>query len=242
MTEGGPLLALDAAPGIASIALVRSGVLVDARALAMRRAPDAGDRRDTPFADEPLMLAVADILRTAGVRAMDLTHIVCGAGPGGFTSLRIAAALAKGIAHASGAVLQAAPSLAWAAAVRAPHVGSWLVTLDALRGEHYVARVELASGAEDDGRPTPLVRKYRYLGVHATASLPALADDVGVDGTLAVDASLDAAPIAAGVLACPALSVDLAQWEPDYGRLAEAQARWEAAHGPLPAQLVSEVV
>jgi tRNA threonylcarbamoyladenosine biosynthesis protein TsaB len=25
--------------------------------------------------------------------------------------------------------------------------------------------------------------------------------------------------------------VDLASWEPDYGRLAEAQVRWEAAHG-----------
>jgi tRNA threonylcarbamoyladenosine biosynthesis protein TsaB len=29
--------------------------------------------------------------------------------------------------------------------------------------------------------------------------------------------------------------VDLASWEPDYGRLAEAQVRWERAHGrPLP--------
>jgi tRNA threonylcarbamoyladenosine biosynthesis protein TsaB len=25
--------------------------------------------------------------------------------------------------------------------------------------------------------------------------------------------------------------VNLASWEPDYGRLAEAQVRWEAAHG-----------
>jgi tRNA threonylcarbamoyladenosine biosynthesis protein TsaB len=25
--------------------------------------------------------------------------------------------------------------------------------------------------------------------------------------------------------------VDLASWEPDYGRLAEAQVRWEAEHG-----------
>jgi tRNA threonylcarbamoyladenosine biosynthesis protein TsaB len=30
--------------------------------------------------------------------------------------------------------------------------------------------------------------------------------------------------------------VDLAGWEPDYGRLAEAQVRWEAVHGrPLTA-------
>ena len=25
--------------------------------------------------------------------------------------------------------------------------------------------------------------------------------------------------------------VELASWEPDYGRLAEAQVKWEAAHG-----------
>jgi hypothetical protein len=30
-------------------------------------------------------------------------------------------------------------------------------------------------------------------------------------------------------------SVDIASWEPEYGRLAEAQVRWERAHGmPLP--------
>ena len=29
--------------------------------------------------------------------------------------------------------------------------------------------------------------------------------------------------------------VSLAAWEPDYGRLAEAQVKWERAHGrPLP--------
>jgi tRNA threonylcarbamoyladenosine biosynthesis protein TsaB len=29
--------------------------------------------------------------------------------------------------------------------------------------------------------------------------------------------------------------VDISGWEPDYGRLAEAQVRWEAEHGrPLP--------
>ena len=26
-------------------------------------------------------------------------------------------------------------------------------------------------------------------------------------------------------------AVDLARWEPSYGRLAEAQVKWEAAHG-----------
>jgi len=31
--------------------------------------------------------------------------------------------------------------------------------------------------------------------------------------------------------------VDVSAWEPAYGRLAEAQVRWEAAHGvPLPSR------
>jgi hypothetical protein len=37
------------------------------------------------------------------------------------------------------------------------------------------------------------------------------------------------APILASVMESG--PVDLASWEPDYGRLAEAQVRWEAAHG-----------
>jgi hypothetical protein len=37
------------------------------------------------------------------------------------------------------------------------------------------------------------------------------------------------APILASIIESGA--VRLASWEPDYGRLAEAQVRWEAAHG-----------
>jgi hypothetical protein len=37
------------------------------------------------------------------------------------------------------------------------------------------------------------------------------------------------APILASIL--EAGPVNLASWEPDYGRLAEAQVRWEAEHG-----------
>jgi tRNA threonylcarbamoyladenosine biosynthesis protein TsaB len=43
---------------------------------------------------------------------------------------------------------------------------------------------------------------------------------------------VDARPHARAValMAEPA-AVDLATWEPAYGRLAEAQVKWEAAHG-----------
>jgi hypothetical protein len=47
---------------------------------------------------------------------------------------------------------------------------------------------------------------------------------------------IDAHPHARGVASIlPSIvdsgPVNLASWEPDYGRLAEAQVRWEAAHG-----------
>jgi tRNA threonylcarbamoyladenosine biosynthesis protein TsaB len=50
------------------------------------------------------------------------------------------------------------------------------------------------------------------------------------------DEALVARPEARNVRDCLALieatgPVDLASWEPVYGRLAEAQVKWEAAHG-----------
>ena len=77
------------------------------------------------------------------------------------------------------------------------------------------------------------VRAYEYLGVHAAAAVPALAETRDAAGVLAVDGAVDAPPIAAGVVAFDPSPVDLARWEPAYGRVAEAQARWEAVHGPL---------
>jgi tRNA threonylcarbamoyladenosine biosynthesis protein TsaB len=210
-----------------------------------------------PGADDALMPAVDRVLRDAGVGAGDLAAVVCGAGPGGFTSLRIATAVAKGIAHATGCRLVAAPSLALAAAGRAaeagPGVGAWLVTLDALRGERYVAEVATAAA---DGRVR--VMGYRALGVRAAALVAAEAARIGgahVDANAAppraaavraFDVVLGAAAPtnAGGALAGGALAlapVDLDAWEPDYGRLAEAQARWELTHGrPLASALTPE--
>lgn len=221
----GLVLALDAAPGVGSVALVRGREVLGARTVIMRAAV-----RGAPDAD-PLARAVDETLRGAGVRPADLAGVACGAGPGGFTGLRIAASLAKGLAHATGRPLLAAPSLAWAAATRAAAAGTWLVALDALRGESYAARVEVGD-AFSDGLRT--VSAYEYFGVHASGALDALAAADRAAGVLAVDADADSPPIAAGAAALAPSPVDLAAWEPAYGRLAEAQTRWEQAHGPLP--------
>lgn len=228
----GLILAIDAAPGVGSVALIRDGAMLVASVVAMRPAtPDLQRTGD----DDPLMLAVARVLCDAGCTATELEGVACGAGPGAFTSLRIAAAIAKGIAHACGCALLAGPSLGWAAAARAPSPGTWLVTLDALRGERYAARVELAARASDlvDPRPYTVVG-YTYLGVYPVAELNTLVTSHHATGRLDIDADLTAPPSAASAAATRLVRVDLASWEPSYGRLAEAQVRWEADHGPLP--------
>ena len=46
-----------------------------------------------------------------------------------------------------------------------------------------------------------------------------------------------AQPHARSAMRVEATVVDLASWEPAYGRLAEAQVKWEASHGrPLGAE------
>lgn len=230
--DGPVVLALDAAPGVGSVALLRGGRVVAARAVAMR---GGGAPRADDSDDDPLMRATDAILREHGCRVLDLAGVACGSGPGGFTSLRIVASIAKGLAHATGCALLAGPSLAWAGAVRAPGAGMWLVTLDALRGEHYTARVDL--GGTDASASVPRrVEAYEYLGVHPPEMIAELAAAHQVAGVLALRADPDAAPIAAGAAALAPTVVDLGTWEPVYGRLAEAQARWEAAHGPLRAE------
>ena len=203
----GVTLALDASTYDGSVAVLRDGTLVAERTVAMR-----GER------EERLMPAVADALASAGAAPRDLARVVCGAGPGSFTSLRIAASIAKGIASATGAPLFAVSSLALAA-VEAGH-GRWTITLDALRGESYVA-VYTWDGATLGALRAPTVT------AHADVK------PVAAEYTAAVVAARPharaVAPLLGAIIASGA--VDRASWEPSYGRRAEAQVRWEAAHG-----------
>jgi tRNA threonylcarbamoyladenosine biosynthesis protein TsaB len=174
---------------------------------------------------EALMPAVADALSRAGVSVEQLDRVVCGEGPGSFTSLRIAGSIAKGICFGRGIPLFAVSSLGLAAAA-VTEPGSYVVTIDALRDEWYAAVFERDVTGNLVGRSTvSLVPK---------SEIDAFAAGIG---TPILNAEPDAA-------ACAALfdeidrrgPVDLDRWEPSYGRLAEAQVKWEAAHGrPLKA-------
>lgn len=212
----GLILALDASTYSASVALVEGGTVMRERTAAMR------DPRH-----ERLMPAVADMLGEGGMGAID--RIVCGAGPGSFTSLRIAGSIAKGLAAASGRPLFAVSSLALlvAGVQGGPPEGRWMALLDAMRGEFFAQTFDVTSGGE--------ISEASEVRVVRDAEIATLARRMRAR-TAGQGRELDAAPHARGIARLSTHGslqepVDLASWEPEYGRLAEAQVRWEAAHG-----------
>lgn len=220
-------LALDASTYRGTVAILAGGELLAEREAAMRGA-----------LEERLMPAVADALKAAHAGPGDLGRVVCGSGPGSFTSLRIAGSIAKGICTARSIPLTAVSSLWLLAAGARPGLapGAYLAVLDAMRGEWFGASVAINddgavlaeggwaifSAAELEARsrdqreaiigPAPFGDHWPHArGAALLGRHPAAADDERV-------ASLDA-------------------WEPDYGRKAEAQVRWEAEHRrPLAAE------
>ena len=187
--------------------------------------------RDVAMRDsqrERLMPAVRDALAEAELEASRLDRIVCGSGPGSFTSLRIAAAIAKGMAMAAGKPLYAVSSLALMLGAVEPALapGEYVATLDALRGEYYVSSCTVGEGgAVVDATPVTLADAGDVDGLERTGRTL-----VGERGRVR------AVPNARGVVRVEPLleregPANLALWEPDYGRVAEAQRRWEAAHG-----------
>lgn len=215
-------LAIDASTYTASVAVLRDSAVLAASRAAMRGA-----------SEERLLPAVAEALERADVGIGMLDRVVCGEGPGSFTSLRIAASIAKGIATGAEIPLVAVSSLALVVAAhdgtRLP--GQYVAALDALRGEHYVAVCTVG----DAGDVVDLSPLMRWPSGELSQRAEAIGPLVGPGLTLASEPDVAALPRVAGLLAARA-PVDLATWEPLYGRLAEAQVKWEAAHGrPLPA-------
>jgi len=208
-----------------SAALLDGDALLGARSVAMRGREH-----------EALMPAVAWLLAEGGVGPQVVGRVVCGSGPGSFTSLRIAGSIAKGIALATGAPLVPVSSLALLVASREPQrAGRFLAAVDAMRGEQYIQLFD----AEADGSVHPI----EALKLVPVADVDRLAEEFGATaigpsrhGTELV------VPIASAAVRITKLidatsPADLAAWEPGYGRLAEAQVKWEAAHGrPLLAQ------
>lgn len=159
--------------------------------------------------EERYFPAVLATLVRAGVALRSLDAILVGAGPGSFTALRVVGAIAKGLAEGRGIPLFAVPSLALTATP--PNVTS--VRLDALREECYLARLHRA--------PSGAISAVEQLGCRPASECAE-----------AIDASPHAREAPHLLALASALGpVDLVSWEPLYGRSAEAQVKWEAAHG-----------
>lgn len=212
-------LVLEAATYAGSVALLNDDRVVAERSVAMRG-------RD----HEALMPAVAEVLAEAAVPMARVNRIVCGAGPGSFTSLRIAGGIAKGLALAAGIPLVPVSSLALLVASRQGiGPGHWLGAIDALRGEHYVELFDIAADGE--------ITATEGSRLVASADLAEFAARMGAE--LVVAGATPAGQVAPHARAAARLTnvidatgaADLAAWEPAYGRLAEAQVKWEAAHG-----------
>jgi tRNA threonylcarbamoyladenosine biosynthesis protein TsaB len=217
-------LTIEGATYQGSVAVIRGAEVVAERRL---QAEDGGIPR--AGRGERLMPAVAECLEEAGVRGSDIARIVCGAGPGSFTSLRVAGSVAKGLASGYGVELYAVSSLLLIVSGAQPSLpnGKYLAVLDAMRGEFFAAHINLQQGRAVQSEPPALISA-------------ALLDEVRLKErairVIGPGQEIDAHPHARGV--APILAsivesgpVNLAAWEPDYGRLAEAQVRWEAAHG-----------
>jgi tRNA threonylcarbamoyladenosine biosynthesis protein TsaB len=215
-------LALDASTYVGSVAVLDGATVLAEESVAMKGAEH-----------ERLMPAVAACLDRARVDVDDVARVVCGAGPGSFTSLRIAGAIVKGIASGIGAPLFAVPSMALLVGGATLASGRYLAVIDALRGDAYIGlfQVESARVSElETARLVPVAEVDEIAAAYGATTVSPSRElgSVHAHPRAAAVAHLDEMITAHG----PA---DLATWEPAYGRLAEAQVRWEAAHGkPLP--------
>lgn len=225
-------LGIETATDRLSVALSRPGAAVVERHL-------DGARRHAAA----LLPMVAALLDESGTPLSSVNVLALADGPGSFTGLRVGAAAAKALARASpGLAVWTASSLMVRAAGVAGHGTRVLVVTSALRGELYAAcyRLDLPAGIETltaPGLATPeslhgqapdlvvadaqekiverLAAQFEVPLVRGTASLPSAAALLTLLGPAGGARSIEG----------------LDDWEPTYGRPAEAQVKWEAVHG-----------
>jgi len=216
-------LALEGSTYAGSVAVIRgTEVIADVTLEDVEGSVPAAGRGDR------MLPAVAECMKRSGATGRDLARIVCGAGPGRFTSLRVAGAVAKGLATGYGVDLYAVSSLLLIVAAAHPPLGEgeYLSVLDAMRGECFGARVMVTADGDISQLGPAVILSSRDIQELSVAE-PKLR-------TVGQGQRIAAAPNARGVSKVlpqiiAAGPVDIALWEPDYGRLPEAQVRREAA-------------
>ena len=226
------LLALETATDRASVAVGRS----EADAV---ESSVSGARRHAAS----ILLMVNSVLARTSATLDDLTAVVVSDGPGSFTGLRVGATVAKALIQTRGLQLWTAPSLLVRAAGTGAIDGIVLAVSDALRGDIYAAAYRFVDGAVvTELRPTVC----RPEDLENRVSRPAaIVGDVPAIARQSLErwSGLDVVPSPAGAPDARRLLglvgrtggareiTAAAGWEPEYGRPAEAQARWETTHG-----------
>ncbi len=133
------MLVVDASTPHCVVALGRLGAGVDADLLVDEQDDDGRQ------ASAELHLRARGLFERAQIGPQALAHLACGRGPGTFTGTRVAVALCKGLAVATGLPIVAVSTLA-AVAASIEHVGEVLAVLDARRDEVYAAAFTLHGG------------------------------------------------------------------------------------------------
>jgi tRNA threonylcarbamoyladenosine biosynthesis protein TsaB len=222
----GPVLALDTATALGTVAVGREGRLLCEVTLgvAVRHS-------------ESLLPAVRFALESAQVTPSDVVAIVVGGGPGSFTGVRIAGATAKGMVHALGIPLFAYSSLAGLAAGAGVRDRPVCALIDAHGDEVFAACYRFPAGGGLETLLEPAVIDLADL----TGLLADRAPIWVGDAALRVADRLEPhGEVAGAVLAVPRASSLLwlarvapaqglidepSRWTPDYGRLPGVKRR-----------------
>lgn len=178
---------------------------------------------------ELLLPAIDFVLSAARITLDDVDAILCGAGPGSFTGVRIAAAMAKGLAHARGTPLYTYPSLLAAASAAATADATVCALFDARRGEAFAgcwtfrdARPEtvLAPTADDVAKIVERLTSHDplYVGTGAQRNRSRIEQLGGRVGRADAVAGCAGALVRIHAFAPRATPVDAANWQPDYVR------------------------
>jgi tRNA threonylcarbamoyladenosine biosynthesis protein TsaB len=186
------------------------------------------------------------LLAEQGLVPRDITRMISGDGPGSFTGLRVASAVAKALVWGRNTVeWHTAPSLLARAVSRAVdrHETTVLALSDALRGELYAGCWRFTQGRVAQPGPAPHALLPQALDVFGPvdvvigtipdAMLPVVVQATGREPIVGEHALPDARWLVAlanweGGLQRVGNAV---AWHPQYGRPSEAQAVWEAKHG-----------
>jgi tRNA threonylcarbamoyladenosine biosynthesis protein TsaB len=234
-------LALETATERASVAVGLSAADAVEETLAGARRHAAG-----------LLPMIAAALDRAGVTLDELTGLALSDGPGSFTGLRVGASVAKALVHARGLPLWTAPSLMVRASGVAREGNTVLAVADALRSEVYAAAYcfepeeVVTLLAASVYRPEMLVEVAPRPAVVVGQASPQAAEVLERWSGQRLVGPPEGAPRGGHLIGLVgrrggAVRVTAVEgWAPEYGRPAEAQARWEAAHGrPMPDPLGS---